>query len=131
MVFPRRAVPGRGAQEMRLPPSDKPEPPKAPKGPGFGSRRGKRTLKLLKTLRGDGVLLAGERSFPVGYQLDLYADGDRTVGSGSVDGDFAGLGDDLEGGEATLTLEDGVVMSLTLETVEDDGAEFQIRAEAT
>lgn len=114
-----------------MPPSDNPEPPKTPKGPGFGSRRGKRTLKLLKTLRGDGVLLAGERSFPVGYQLDLYADGDRTVGSGSVDADFTGLAEDLEGGEAQLTLEDGSVMTLTLETVEDDGAEFQIRPETT
>ena len=37
--------------------------------------------------------------------------------------------EDLEGGEAQLTLEDGSVMAVTLETVEDDGAEFQIKAE--
>ena len=113
-----------------MPPSDNPEAPKTPpKGPGFGSRRGKRSLKLLKTLRGDGVLLAGDRSMPVSYQLDLYADGDRTVGSGSVDADFTGMAEDLEGGEAQLTLEDGSVMGVTLETVEDDGAEFQIKPE--
>jgi hypothetical protein len=113
-----------------VPPPDKPEAPRIPpKGPGFGSRRGKRSLKLLKTLRGDGQLLAGDRSMAVSYQLDLYADGDRTVGSGSVDADFIGLAEDLEGGDAQLTLEDGTVMALTLETVEDDGAEFQIKPE--
>ena len=60
--------------------SDTPVPPKA-KGPGFGSRRGNRPLKLLKTLRGDGTLLADGRTFTVGYQLDLYADGERSVAS--------------------------------------------------
>ncbi|MDO8297496.1 MAG: hypothetical protein Q7T19_13775 [Caulobacter sp.] len=112
-----------------MPPSDKPEPPKPPKGPGFGSRRGKRSLKLLRTLRGDGMLLAAGRSLAVSYQLDLYADGDRTVGSGSLDGDFTGLAEDLEGGEAMLTLEDGDPTPVTLETVEDDGAEFQMRTD--
>lgn len=114
-----------------MPSSDKPapppEPPKAPKGQGFGSRRGKRSLKLLKTLRGDGTLLAASRTIAVGYQMDLYADGDRSVASGSLDGDFAGLVDDLEGGEAVLTQEDGVQTPVTLENVEDDGAEFQVR----
>lgn len=114
-----------------MPPPDKPapppEPPRAPKGPGFGSRRGKRSLKLLKTLRGDGQLLAAGRGFAVGYQMDLYADGDRSVASGSLDGDFTGLADELEGGEAVLTREDGVKTPITLETVEDDGAEFQVR----
>ena len=78
---------------------------------------------------GDGVLLAGDRSLAVSYQLDLYADGDRTVGSGSVDADFTGLAEDLEGTDAQLTLEDESVMGVTLETVEDDGAEFQIKPE--
>ena len=117
----------RSVREIRLPPSDKPEPPKAAKGPGFGSRRGKRSLKLLKTLRGDGSLLAAGRTIAVGYQMDLYADGDRQVASGSLDGDFAGLVEDLEGGEAVLTQEDGVDTPVTLENVEDDGAEFQVR----
>lgn len=120
-------MPASRALEIRLPPSDKPEPPKTAKGPGFGSRRGKRSLKLLRTLRGDGTLMAAGRSFAVGYQMDLYADGDRTVASGSLDGDFTGLADDLEGGEAVLTQEDGAETAVTLETVEDDGAEFQVR----
>ena len=106
--------------------SDTPVPPKA-KGPGFGSRRGNRPLKLLKTLRGDGTLLADGRTFTVGYQLDLYADGERSVASGSLDGDFSGLAEALEGGEAVLTQEDGDETPETLETVEDDGAEFQVR----
>lgn len=113
-----------------MPPSDKPEPAKAPRGPGFGARRGKRSLKLLKTLRGDGLLTAADRRLTVSYQLDLYADGDRTIGSGSLDGDFTGLGEELEGGEAQLTLEDGSTMGVVLETVEDDGAEFQAQAVA-
>lgn len=113
-----------------MPPSDKPDSAKAPRGPGFGARRGKRSLKLLRTLRGDGQLSAADRRLTVSYQLDLYADGDRTIGSGSLDGDFTGLGDDLEGGEGQLTLEDGSTMTVVLETVEDDGAEFQAQAMA-
>ena len=109
-------------------PPEKPEPPKTAKGPSFGARRGKRPLKHLKALRGDGMLLAAGVSTPVGYQLDLYADGDRTIGSGSVDGDFTGLAEGLEGGEAQLTLEDGSQRTVTLENVEDDGAEFEIQA---
>lgn len=106
------------------------EPPETPKakGPGFGSRRGKRPLKHLKVLRGDGGLEAAGRKIAVGYQLDLYADGDRTIGTGSLDGDFTGLADDLEGAEARLTLEDGAVMTITLENIEDDGAEFEAEA---
>lgn len=109
-------------------PPDKPEPPQKPKGPGFGARRGKRPLKHLKAMRGDGTLVTEGRKTPVGYQLDLYADGDRTTGSGSVDGDFVGLAESLEGGEARLTLDDGSQMTVTLENVEDDGAEFEIQA---
>lgn len=109
-------------------PPENPEPPKTAKGPSFGARRGKRPLKHLKALRGDGVLLAAEHSTPVGYQLDLYADGDRTIGTGSLDGDFTGRAEDLEGGEALLTLEDGAQMAVILENVEDDGAEFEIQA---
>ena len=110
-----------------MPPSDKPEAPKSAKGQGFGSRRSRRSLKLLKTLRGDGSLLAAARVIAVGYQMDLYADGDRQVASGSLDGDFAGLAEALEGGDAVLTREDGVETQVTLENVEDDGAEFQVR----
>lgn len=110
-----------------MPPSDKPEPPKAPKGQGFASRRGKRPLKLLKTLRGDGALRIDGRSLAVSYQMDLYADGDRSVASGSLDGDFTGLAETFEGGEAVLVQDDGVETPVTLETVEDDGAEFQVR----
>lgn len=111
-------------------PPEKPEPPKANKGPGFGARRGKRPLKHLKAMRGDGVLLAGKRSVPVGYQLDLYMDGERTIGTGSLDGDFTGLAEELEDGEARLSLEDGAVMTIILENVEDDGAEFEVQASA-
>ncbi|MDO9222158.1 MAG: hypothetical protein Q7U20_00420 [Caulobacter sp.] len=109
-------------------PPDKPEPPKTAKGPGFGARRGKRPLKHLKAMRGDGVLRVAGRDTTVGYQLDLYADGDRTIGSGSLDGDFTGLAEGLEGGAAQLTLADGSRMKITLENVEDDGAEFEIEA---
>lgn len=105
-----------------------PEKPQKPKGPGFGARRGKRPLKHLKVLRGDGGLEAAGRKIGVGYQLDLYADGDRTIGTGSLDADFTGLAEALEGTEGRLTLEDGTVMTITLETVEDDGAEFEAEA---
>lgn len=114
-----------------MPPPDKPEPPQKAKGPGFGARRGKRPLKHLKAMRGDGILSAAGRETPVGYQLDLYSDGDRTIGSGSLDGDFAGLAESLEGGGARLTLEDGALMTITLENVEDDGAAFEIEASQT
>jgi len=107
-----------------------PDRPDRPGAPGFGARRGKRSLRLLKTLRGDGLLAVGDRELAVGYQLDLYADGDRTLGSGSLDADFTGLGDHFEGREGRLTLSDGAAMTVVLEAVEDDGAEFQAQATA-
>ncbi len=108
-------------------PPDKPDTPKAAQRPGFGSRRGKRPLKHLKSVRGDGTLLADAVTTAVGYQFDLYADGDRTIGTGSLDGDFTGRGEALEGAEGRLTLEDGEPVAVTLENVEDDGAEFEIQ----
>ncbi|MDP1737762.1 MAG: hypothetical protein Q8L23_10000 [Caulobacter sp.] len=109
-------------------PPDKPDSPKAAQRPGFGSRRGKRPLKHLKSMRGDGTLQAAGLESPVGYQLDLYSDGDRTIGTGSLDGDFVGRAEALEGCEARLVLEDGAQMAVTLENVEDDGAEFEIQS---
>lgn len=121
-----RAFRGAGL-ETRLQPPDKPNSPRVAQRPGFGSRRGKRPLKHLKSLRGDGTLQAAGLNSPVGYQLDLYSVGDRTIGTGSLDGDFAGRAEALEGCEAQLVLEDGARMAVTLENIEDDGAEFEIR----
>lgn len=108
-------------------PPDKPPPPRKTEGRSFGGHRGKRTLKHLRAVRGDGLLTVGKRKLAVSYQIDVYADGDRTIGSGSVDGDFTGLAEKLEGREANLALEGGGKVAATLENVEDGGAEIQLQ----
>jgi hypothetical protein len=112
---------------MFVEPPEKPTPPAAAKSRGFGGHRGKRPLKYLRAMRGEGLLQAAGREAPVSYQLDVYSDGERTIGNGSVDGDFAGLAEGLEGGAARLTLDDGVQLAVTLDNVEDDGADIEIQ----
>ena len=58
---------------------------------------------------------------------DLDRGRDLNIPTRGVLDPATGLVEDLEGGEAMLTQEDGVETPVTLETVEDDGAEFQVR----
>jgi len=93
----------------------------------MGGHRGRNSMKLLGSLRGDGVLSWDDRTAAVHYQLDLFEGRDRRSGSGVLDGELA----DLEAREepARLRLADGFEIEIVLVQVDEDGAMFEARSE--
>ena len=93
---------------------------------GDAGRRGKTSMKLLRTLRGDGAVLWSAGEAEVSYQLDLYESRHQRSGSGALDGDLAAL---AEAGvdAARLRLEDGSELDVVLGQVDPDGATFDTR----
>jgi hypothetical protein len=82
-------------------------------------------MKLIGTRRGDGALIAEGGEIAVGYQLDLFETRGEPAGSGTLDGDLSGLGD--EPGPLRLRLEDGFEIELRLDQLDEDGATFTTR----
>jgi hypothetical protein len=80
-------------------------------------------LKLLSTLRGQGMLI-GARGIAVHYQVDLFRRGSMTLASGEIEGRLVTIrGRD---GAASLRLEDGSVVAVTLRDVGADLAAFDV-----
>jgi hypothetical protein len=79
-------------------------------------------MKLIRTLRGDGVLVAENGETAVGYGLDLFETRGERVGSGTLDGDLSGLGE--EPGPLRLRLVDGFEVEVRLDQLDQDGATF-------
>ncbi|MDP1631986.1 MAG: hypothetical protein Q8L66_11275 [Caulobacter sp.] len=107
-----------------MPPPEKPKPSGGSRA--FGGFRNRQPLKLLAPVRGDGLLRAGGKETPVSYEIDLYQDGDRTVGNGAIDADLSHLADTDPDSELSLTLEDGVVVLVTLDNIGADGADIEL-----
>jgi hypothetical protein len=80
-------------------------------------------LRLLGTLRGEGVLFATTQ-VRVRYQVDLFRRGSMMIASGELEGRFSPVkGRDLR---ARLRLEDGAVVDVTLRDVGADLAAFDV-----
>jgi len=91
-----------------------------------GGRRGRGSVKLLGSLRGEGALAWNGQSLPVRYQLDLYEGQVGRTGNGSLDGPLGPLVDpDADTVAATLRLADGFELAVTLAEIDDQGAMFE------
>lgn len=87
-------------------------------------------LKLLASLRGDGLLTWEGGQAPMRYELDLFGAGTSRSASGNLEGDFAGLrvdGESPEVAAATLRLADGQEIVVDLSDLQADFAEFHSR----
>lgn len=89
--------------------------------------RGWNSLKLLGSLRGSGVLKAGEAAVEVRYHLDRYESRNGQVATGEVDGDLSVLPPVEESLAATLVLENGSEIACSLSNVEADGADVDVQ----
>lgn len=93
-------------------------------------RRSGRPLRLVGTLRGEGVLLWGSRaSRPVSYAVDLYREGELQSGNGDVRGDLSGLVGRVVPPGVRLRLQDGVEVEVLLSDVEAEAAAIELRGE--
>lgn len=87
-----------------------------------GSHRGTRTLKLVGTERGQGMLHTSGAEIAVRYQLDTYEEKYRRTVSGSLEGDISIAADRAPG---RLTLASAEVIDILLIKPDEDGADFQ------
>ncbi len=86
------------------------------------SHRGQRTLKLLSSVRGEGVYEGQDRTAAVSYQMDRFEERNRQSFSGSLEGDVSFAEDKAAG---TLKLATGEVIAIILIKPDDEGADFQ------
>ena len=93
--------------------------------------RGWNSLKLLGSLRGSGVLKAGDASLEVRYHLDRYESRNGQVATGEVDGDLSALSAPEETLPAILVLENGSEISCNLSNIEADGADVDVQGSVT
>ena len=92
-------------------------------------RRVGRPLRLIGTLRGEGVLLWGKSaSRPVSYAVDLYREGELQSANGDVRGDLTGLVDRVPV-NVRLRLHDGVEVDVLLSDIEAEAAAIELRGE--
>ena len=121
---------------MSAPRPEAATPPPAPAKPRGGSSWGARSfnrdgakLKLMGSLRGDGLLILADRSISAAYELDIYGrNGGTRSASGHLEGDFAALVD-ADAPAARLRLSDGVEFEIELTDLEADLAEFETRGD--
>ncbi len=98
-------------------------------GPASNGRRGEARMRLLKALRGPGVLVWSGGWAPVTYVLDVFRLGATCVASGSLEGDLAALSAlfQFEVACATrLRTADGWEISVELIGLEGDTASFDV-----
>lgn len=91
----------------------------------LGSHRGRASMKLIRTLRGEGVLVAENGETAVGYGLDLFETRGARAGSGTLDGDLSGLGEQPR--SLRLRLAGGFEVEIHLDQLDQDGATFSTR----
>jgi hypothetical protein len=86
------------------------------------SHRGAKSLKLLGSAQGAGVLRAGARAIPVDYQLDTFEERQRRSFGGELEGDLAFAADGMA---AELELATGERLAVLLIKPDDQGADFR------
>jgi hypothetical protein len=87
-------------------------------------------MKLLRTLRGDGVLNTEGGEATVSYQIDVFEQRNRLrSASGTLSGDLPAFDEDAENVTGTLRLEGGVEVAVTLDSLELDGADVRVTGE--
>ena len=105
--------------------------PKSRGGASWGSRsfgRDNVKLKLLASLRGEGVLVSADRAIPASYELDLYARGAVRTASGHLEGDFSAIAEvEDETSAWRLRMSDGVEIEIDLTDLDGEAAEFESR----
>jgi hypothetical protein len=92
------------------------------------SHRGRNSVKLLGSLRGDGLLTHGQASIAVSYQLDIYEGRNRRTGGGALEGPLGPLAD-AEVKDAVLRLADGALIEVVLSEIDAQGAYFETRGD--
>jgi len=86
------------------------------------------TIRLVKSLRGDGVLLGNWRGFrPVSYCIDLYALGQLLSGDGDIRGDLSDLVCRAPT-NARLRLASGEEVQLAFCSIEPEAASIELLA---
>ena len=90
-----------------------------------GSHRGRTSMKLLGTLRGDGALVGEGGEAAVGYQHDVFEARGERAASGTLDGDLSPFGE--EPGPLVLRLADGFEVDVRIDHLDEDGATFSTR----
>ena len=95
-------------------------------GVGTDSFRGRKgSLKLLGSVRGQGVLRTEHGDCEVSYHLDRYQERFGQIATGEVDGDLSKLSGLEDGAVATLVLQDTSEIAVTLSQVQEDGADVE------
>lgn len=103
--------------------------PSKTEGAASSRRRGEARMRLLKALRGPGVLIWSGGWAPVTYELDVFRLGATCVGSGSLEGDLAVLSADFQldvAGGTRLRTADGWEVSVELIGLDGDAASFDV-----
>jgi hypothetical protein len=102
-------------------------PAKAPNATGARRREGR--MRLLKALRGPGVLIWSDGWVPVTYELDVFQLGSACVASGALQGDLDKLAAlfqlDVACGTRLRTA-DGWEIDVDLIGLEGDAASFDV-----
>ncbi len=86
------------------------------------SHRGQRTLKLLNSVQGEGMVLVGDASAAVVYHMDTFEERNRQSVGGSLEGDISFAEDKSA---AILKLADGHSLKILLVKPDAEGADFQ------
>ena len=80
-------------------------------------------MKLVRTLRGEGVLVALRSEIPVVYGIDIFDEGPRRTATGWIEGAFAAF---TRIKAARLRLADGVEIGVGLDVQDPHGAVVEI-----
>lgn len=86
-------------------------------------------LRLLRALRGEGVLVWPGGAIPAAYELDIFGRGEDRQASGQLTGDFSALPDfSLRPGDRRLRLDDG--REIAIDLVSQEPATFGFDAKS-
>lgn len=90
--------------------------------------RGAPAMKLVGSLRGQGLLTSSAGETAVSYQLDVFQGGQGRSGSGTLDGPMPAFAEDADM-EARLRMADGRTILVSLQAVDEDGAMFDTQGD--
>lgn len=94
-----------------------------------GGRRSEARMRLLKALRGSGVLIWSGGWTPVAYELDVFRMGASCIASGGLEGDLAQLSAQFQFDAPCATrlrTADGWEVTVDLIVLESDAASFDV-----